>query len=324
MTSSKNQETATETGTLIPAGLPFAYVGTWAVAGIASLAYLSFAVTQSGSEPPTVDIPAQVANVEEKVLPKLPTVLERPRVKTVRVKPADSQIEDNNAVDSPEDANRIAAQAQDYRAPAPTPAAAPPIDTKYITTSQILASAPDEEDARPEPAPAAEQNPAAAGTSNIVTGSIVVPPPPDRSPPKPAVLRKTLKPPARTKTAPKKTAARLPKPAAPAAPIAFGPATVTTAAAEPEKPAGLAVLLATGSSVESLRLTWNLLHERHAAELANLQPRYIVETNPSAPERKFALLAGPVVSAGDIARVCSALVSEGMSCRTRPFGGNAM
>ena len=323
MTSSNNQETAPETGTLIPAGLPFAYVGTWAVAGIASLAYLSFAVTHSGSEPPKVDMPAQVANVEEKVLPKLPTVLERPRVKTVRVKPADSQIEENNAVNSPEDANRIAARAHDDRAPAPTPAGEPPIDTKYITTSQILASAPDEERS-PEPTAAAEQSPAAANTSNIVTGSIVVPPPPDRSPPKPAVLRKTLNPLASTKTAPKKTVARLPKPSAPAAPIAFGPATVTAAAAEPEKPSGLAVLLATGSSVESLRLTWDLLHERHAAELANLQPRYIVETNPSAPERKYALLAGPVVSAGDIARVCSALVSEGMACRTRPFGGNAM
>lgn len=326
MTSSNNQDQPIEPGTLIPAGLPFAYVSTWAVAGIASLAYLSFAVTHSGSEPPKIETSTTMAQAEEAVLPKLPTVLDRPRVETVRVSRAPNIEEESNAIDSPEAANRIAAQADAEAKRTSPPAASSPIDTKYVTTAQILANSPaDEPSNEKTQPPAVPQQTAAANPAGIVTGSITVPPPPDRSPPKPAVLRSTLKPPAgHASSAKKKKIVRKPKPAAPTAAIAFGPAVVTPAAPEPEKPSGLAVLLATGSSVESLRLTWALLQERHSAELANLAPRYIVEANPSAPERKFALLAGPVVSANDIAKVCSALVSEGMTCRTRPYGGNAM
>ncbi|MEQ8825333.1 MAG: hypothetical protein RIC14_13265 [Filomicrobium sp.] len=324
MSSSKIEPQPAEAGTLVPAGLPFAYVSTWATAGIASLAYLSFAVSYPGNDAQKLETSSTMAQADEVVLPEVPKVLEERRklpAQVVRrpepVAEVEKDVEPIDAVDPFEvaDRQRAAGAASDNRY-----ANSGQIETKYVTTSQILAN----NSVETQRGASSPQPGAAPGASRIVTGSIVVPPPPDRAPPRPAVSHAALKRAMREPSPVRKTAARPKRPATPSAPITFGPAVVKPAAATPPQPAGLAVLLATGSSVDSLRLTWDLLQERHSGALSNLSPRYIVENNPAAPDRKFALLAGPVVSAADVARICGALQSEGLTCRTRPYGGNRM
>jgi len=307
--------------TLIPAGLPVAYIGSYAVVGIASLAYIS--VMMSGPGRATLDIaaPDRFAHSTEAGPPRYLASTETtgPRQTEVEASSNESTALANDAAPTPSPTSQQAELIE----PAPP---SPNIETKYVTTQQILASR-SARTPEAESVSAVTEQPNLANdlsaSSNIVTGSIAVPPPPERAPTPPAVIRAALKPavaPALSAAspAPQRPAAK------PVAPIDFGPAVVTEARVQPEATAALAVLLATGSSVESLRLTWNLLQERHAAALVDLSPRYIVETNPSAPDRSFALLAGPVVSATAVARVCSALVSEGLTCRTRPFGGNSL
>ncbi len=302
---------------LIPVGLPMTYVGTWAAIGIASLAYLSFAVSNPAAmSGPGSDtrLTAQLRD-ERSVQPRgepeakrstdaievarLPVAVPQPGESGSNVPFAGTQTARPSA----------AVQTAARRSPSVFP-------ERHVTTMDILSGARGDSEPQPASPPAGDRFAATVpGASNIVTGSIKVPPPPERGPERPAVARVALKP----------AAPAQPRPSAqkaPAAPdISFGPATVTAAA---EEPAALGVLLATGSSVESLRLTWRLLKERHALDFHGLQPRYIIRENPSAPERKYALIAGPVASASEIARVCSILVTEGLECRTRDFAGNAL
>jgi len=305
---------------LIPVGLPTPYIAGYAVVGIASLLYLS--AVMSGIDSPVFDAghPGIASPSEAGAEPRMAAAV---RTESFEEKPQPA-----TAVAAPD----TAADPQSHEV-ADTPDPATGIETKYVTTQQILASRLHEAPAKmtPQPeriadaAPADPQGTIPPGTSNITTGSITVPPPPERAPPRPAVVRTALKPavaPELSRPSANPSANKVSRP--PAAPVDFGTAVVTDARQVPEQPPALAILLASGSSIESLRLTWNLLQERHAAALANLEPRYILEQNPAVPERGFTLVAGPVVSATDVARVCSALVSEGLSCRTTPFGGNAL
>lgn len=337
---------------LIPAGLPLSYVGSWAAVGIGSLAYLGVVMNAPDRAAPEAAPPQSLAShaadetgrdvveVAESRKQEAQSAAEAPAKPATAETNSGTEIaaaapslpettddvqraEENTgqADEVSEVAGVAVAVADTGSAPVtgrvsaePVPTAVNEINTRYVSTQQILAARAAAATEEPRTVPAA---------SNIVTGSITVPPPPQRAPPPPDVVRKVLKPalarplpkPSRTarQTSPKVTT-----------PIDFGPAVVTETKAAADEPPALAILLATGSSVESLRLTWNLLQERHGSALVNLSPRYIMEPNPQAPERKFALLAGPVVSATDIARVCSVLVNEGMSCHTRPFGGNSM
>lgn len=316
--------------TLIPAGLPMAYIGSYAVVGIASLVYISVMMSGPARAPLEQNAPESFARAAETEPPRNLSSIENGEAQQ-----PGNETPSMEASAGADGAAQSQPAATDQAALTQPTMPSPNIETKYVTTQQIIASrtAPVPQEQRiaaaaPAPNPAEAANPPGAanpaGTSNIVTGSISVPPPPERAPPPPAVIRAALKPavaptiPAAAKPAAQRSAAK------PAAPIDFGPAVVTEAKAQPDESPALAVLLATGSSVESLRLTWNLLQERHAAALLDLSPRYIVENNPSAPERSFVLLAGPVASATAVARVCGALVSEGMKCRTRPFGGNSL
>lgn len=324
MSSPEPQQSA-----LIPAGLPMAYVGGWAAIGLASLVYLGV-VTKAPQiliqEAPQSQVVASVPVVKVEAKhdrgPAPPALDERPQASA-----AATPVEPPEAAEA---ARPVQTEVAATEAPAADPAPTDPfashsgtpvqqvkrafeIDTRYVTTQQILAA---RESLGVGTTP--EVKSPSPATSNIVTGSITVPPPPERGPPRPAVVRTALKPKVEQKPAATKA------PAAKAgSSISFGPAVVTESASEVEPPA-LAILLASGSSVESLRLTWNLLQERHAAALQGLNPRYIVQPNPSAPDRKFVLLAGPVVSATEVARVCSILVSEGLDCRTRSFAGNSL
>jgi hypothetical protein len=110
-------------------------------------------------------------------------------------------------------------------------------------------------------------------------------------------------------------------PAAPAAAkaspsVSFGPAVVK---AEP-RPVG--VQLATGPSVDSLRLSWSLLADRHADALRNLSPRYVAGSN--AFGETFDLVAGPLKSAADAQRLCKSLEARAVPCKVGDYTGEGL
>ncbi len=98
--------------------------------------------------------------------------------------------------------------------------------------------------------------------------------------------------------------------------ISFGPAIVKPAA----KPIG--VQISSGTSVDSLRLSWSLLADRHADALKNLQARYVERGDPAAPN--FDLIAGPIKSKSEAARVCKALAAKNIPCKVGDFSGEAL
>lgn len=98
--------------------------------------------------------------------------------------------------------------------------------------------------------------------------------------------------------------------------ISFGPAIVRPAA----KPIG--VQISSGSSIDSLKLSWSLLADRHADALKNLQARYVETGDPAAPN--FDLIAGPIKSKSEAARVCKALAAKNIPCKVGDFAGDAL
>ncbi|MFM7083490.1 MAG: hypothetical protein ACKOW3_00590 [Hyphomicrobium sp.] len=81
--------------------------------------------------------------------------------------------------------------------------------------------------------------------------------------------------------------------------------------------------IATGSSLESLRLSWNLLSEKHSDNLKSLEPRY--RKNIVGNEEVFSLLVGPVVSEAEAKKMCKDLGSKAIPCDiVKEFGGEAL
>lgn len=122
--------------------------------------------------------------------------------------------------------------------------------------------------------------------------------------------------------------------AAPAAgAITFGPPTVTTTiavpgpqssnAATPENPnRPVGVRIATGPSVDSLRLSWTLLNERHGQAISSLQPR--VATDVSGTEQTFDLIAGPVANIDEARKLCQELALKATPCQVARYTGDAL
>jgi hypothetical protein len=88
------------------------------------------------------------------------------------------------------------------------------------------------------------------------------------------------------------------------------------------KPPPVGVLLATGPSVDALRLNWSILTDRHADAVKNLQPRYIV--SGKAQERTYGLVAGPVASTEQAKSLCLEMEKRGLACEVSPYRGNAL
>ena len=108
----------------------------------------------------------------------------------------------------------------------------------------------------------------------------------------------------------------LPVATAPVQPVTFGPGAVK--AALPTSP--VALELASGPSVDALRLNWSLLADRHGSMLKNLEPRY---TN-GGDGQPYQLVAGPIASSEEASRVCAQLKAKKVACRITGFGGNAL
>lgn len=92
-------------------------------------------------------------------------------------------------------------------------------------------------------------------------------------------------------------------------------------AAAPGKPAQVGVLLATGPSVDSLRLSWTILNDRAADTVRTLHPRYVVSGKDN--ERTYGLVAGPLETIADAKAVCQVMTERGMACEVSQFRGNA-
>jgi hypothetical protein len=88
------------------------------------------------------------------------------------------------------------------------------------------------------------------------------------------------------------------------------------------KPAAVGLLLATGPSVDSLRLNWSILTDRHGDSVKSLEPRYIV--SGKADQRVYSLLAGPVASTAQAKSLCQAMAQKGLACQVSVFRGNAL
>lgn len=98
--------------------------------------------------------------------------------------------------------------------------------------------------------------------------------------------------------------------------ISFGPAVVKPA----PQPVGLK--LSSGASVDSLRLSWSLLSERHGDTLNRLEPRYT--SGGDALNPTYDLVAGPIKSKTEAAKVCKALTAKGVPCTVDTFKGNSL
>jgi cell division septation protein DedD len=97
--------------------------------------------------------------------------------------------------------------------------------------------------------------------------------------------------------------------------ITFGEPEVTPARQ------AFAVQLAAGPSLDSLRLSWSLLRDRHGGALASLQPRFIA---PRAEGGPYRLLAGPLPSKADADKVCTTMGVGKQSCFSTPYTGDPL
>jgi hypothetical protein len=114
--------------------------------------------------------------------------------------------------------------------------------------------------------------------------------------------------------------AEAPAGAKPAAAIETGSIEHKKAAAPP-KPAPVGVLLATGPSLDALRLSWTILNDRHSTTVKSLQPRYVV--SGKADERTYGLVAGPLETVADAKAVCKTMTDNGIPCEVSQYRGNA-
>jgi hypothetical protein len=102
--------------------------------------------------------------------------------------------------------------------------------------------------------------------------------------------------------------------------VTFGAPLVKPAASPPESPRGIQI--ATGPSVDALRISWMLLAERHKGILRNYEPRFVPSTSGSGPA--YRLIAGPIGSTSAANKVCGELRAKRVTCGVSAFGGEPL
>ncbi len=102
--------------------------------------------------------------------------------------------------------------------------------------------------------------------------------------------------------------------------VTFPPPQVKPAAEAPETPRGIQI--ATGPSVDALRISWMLLSDRHKEILRNYEPRFVPSTSGSGPA--YRLIAGPIESTPAANRVCGELRARRVTCGVSAFGGEPL
>ena len=84
----------------------------------------------------------------------------------------------------------------------------------------------------------------------------------------------------------------------------------------------MGVRLATGPSIDSLRLKWSLMLDRAGTTLSTLEPRFVPSTQPGALGPSYDLIAGPLQSLSDAQRICNAAAVRSSVCEIRKLEGN--
>ncbi len=87
-----------------------------------------------------------------------------------------------------------------------------------------------------------------------------------------------------------------------------------------EAPVG--IQLGGAPSLDSLRLNWSILSDRHADALGSLQPRYV--TSDALGSTSYNLVAGPMPNRAEAIRVCAKLRNQGVTCRLTAFQGSSL
>lgn len=91
----------------------------------------------------------------------------------------------------------------------------------------------------------------------------------------------------------------------------------------PPKPAAQAgVLLATGPTIDTLRLNWSILTDRHRDTVGSLTPRYVV--SGSGDNRTYSLVAGPLASSQKAKELCTIMAAKGLACQVSKYRGNSL
>ncbi|MGE0053199.1 MAG: hypothetical protein AB7S74_03220 [Hyphomicrobium sp.] len=99
-------------------------------------------------------------------------------------------------------------------------------------------------------------------------------------------------------------------------PVDFGATEVKTAGA------GIGVQISSGASLDSLRLSWSLLADRHRDSLNGLRPRYVARGDMSNPT--YDLIAGPLKSTAEAQRLCKSLIAQNVPCTVANYIGAAL
>lgn len=95
------------------------------------------------------------------------------------------------------------------------------------------------------------------------------------------------------------------------------------ASAPPAKPAGppLGIEIASGPSLDALRLSWQLMQDSHKTAVRTLEPR-VVEVPGDPPT--YRLIAGPVASSAEGDKLCGSLRQRRLTCSVQPFTGKPL
>jgi hypothetical protein len=81
------------------------------------------------------------------------------------------------------------------------------------------------------------------------------------------------------------------------------------------------VHVASGPSVDALKLSWRLLQDGHKATLKSLEPRWVeIPGNPSV----YALVAGPINKADEAGKICERLAAKRVACSVVTFNGQPL
>ncbi len=104
--------------------------------------------------------------------------------------------------------------------------------------------------------------------------------------------------------------------------VAAAPAPQAKAPPPPEPTGPRGIQIATGPSVDALRISWMLLAQRHGEILQRYEPRFVPSTSGSGPA--YRLIAGPIDNAAAANKVCSELRARRVTCGVSNFGGEPL
>ena len=80
------------------------------------------------------------------------------------------------------------------------------------------------------------------------------------------------------------------------------------------------LLIASGPTFDSVRVSWNVLSHKYGPVLGSLEPRILPASDGSA----FHLIAGPFATEADAQKACATLKTQGVGCRPTEFTGAAL